>query len=328
MNLEKYKTQVGNFIRESRHNLGISQRKLITDEQGDTIISEKTLIEIEKGRKAPRPDTLSILLRRLGKTMADVLVLFDDDIEEMKREEFEARVSEISKLIDASKLAEAHASYKTLVAENWYNHEDAKVKQDLLFLKGALFFDLFDEPELGLAVLERSLKQTRPLIVQSDSGRFGLNSSYIESHALTETEYLLIINIIIHYFDTDEMLMVKDMCQTIIYSLNHNQVERHLRDDIMNHTYSLLSECLLLLGDFEGAMEIANQGIGLCVSNQSYKNLGIHHYNKGAAIYKNGDTKAAFACFHKAVAICEALDLNDQLATIIENAREDFSLTI
>ena len=320
MDLEKYKVEVGRFIKETRQSQKISQKRLITDENGHQIISEKTLIEIEKGRKTPRPDTLNLLLQKLNKDMLDVLFLFEDN----NRLRFENRVCEIRSLINEEKCEQANLYYKQLEAEDWYDRKNPKISQALLYLKGCIYGDLYKEADLSLELFQKSLKQTRPLIFHPETGQIQLD----DSTALTKIEYILLINIGIHYGDKDEMENAVRIFNIIIASVTSDAVDIEMRDSILNQVYFLLSDGLLNLERYHDALAIINQGIALCEKTQIAQNLGYLHYNKGITLYCLGDVVAAFVCFEQSKMVFKALNQQEHIDICKNYAKMDLGIDI
>jgi len=324
MDLEKYKAQVGNFIKETRQAQKMSQKQLITDENGHQIISEKTLIEIEKGRKVPRPDTLSLLLSKLGKSILDVLVLFEGN----EQLHFENRVWEIRSLLRENTLDKANLYYEQLEAEDWYDRKNPKVIQALLYLKGALYHELYREPDLALEALGKGLEQTRPLIFRSRAGSLKLDEAYIEATSLTKMEYLLLLNIGILYADTDELEDAVRICRIIITSITGGLVELEMRDYILSHVYYILSDSLLGLKRYQESLTISNQGIELFEKVQTAKHLGWLYFNKGIALYCLCDEATALSCFKQSQMMFEALGQQEYIDLSKNYAKENFGIEI
>jgi len=324
MDLEKYKAQVGKFIKETRKAQNMSQKKLITDKNGHQIISEKTLIEIEKGRKAARLDTLHLLLEKLGKSMLDVLVLFEDN----NQLRFENRVWEIRSLIREDKLDKANLYYEQLESEDWYDRGNPKIIQSLLYLKAVIYGDLYEEPDLSLELLQKSLKQTRPLIFCAEAGTAQLDKAYIEATVMTEKEYLLLLNIGIYHSDMQDLEVSVRICNMIITSINSELVEADMRDSVLTNVYYILSDSLLGLKRYNESLTVSNQGIKLCEKIQTTRNLGWLYFTKGAALHCIGDAAAALSCFNQSQMIFNALDQQEHIDDGKKYAKENLGIEI
>ncbi|MCL2222651.1 MAG: helix-turn-helix transcriptional regulator [Oscillospiraceae bacterium] len=324
MDLEKYKAQVGRFIKKTRKSKKMSQMKLITDERGFQIVSEKTLIEIEKGRKTPRPDTLDLLLSRLGKSMLDILADFEDD----DLLHFENRVQEIRSLLNAKKYEQANSCYKQLESEDWYDRGNPKISQALLYLKAIIYGDLHRDPDLSLDTLLQSLEQTRPLALRSIAGQSPLDETYIRATVFSKREYLILVNISVCYADKNELEAAIRICNLIIASITSGSVEIDMREYILNHAYFIFAVTLLELGRYNESLEASNQGIELCEKNQTVQNLGCLYFHKGLALYCLGYIVAAFSCFTQSQMVYKVLHQDENVKFNKSYAKEVFGIEI
>lgn len=322
MDIEKYKSQVGTFIKQTRQAQKMSQKELITDENGNQIVSEKTLIEIEKGRKAPRPDTLNLLLRKLSKSMLDILVEFENNDHLL----FENRFQEIRSLIEGHKYEQAELCYKQLEAENWYDQKNPKIIQALLHLKAVIYADLYRETDLALDLCYESLMQTQPLAFKSETVPFQLDEEYIKATVLSKREYIILINIGVSYADKNELEAAIRICNNVIVSITGRPVEIEMRDFILNYVYFLLSDCLLGLERYHESLTVINQGIELCEKNQTVMNLGYLYFNKGIVLHFLGEPEAACMCFEQSQIIYKALNQQEFIDINKNYAKETYGI--
>jgi len=324
MDIEKYKAQIGAYIKRTRKARKMSQRELITDDEGFQIVSEKTLIEIEKGRKAARTDTLSLLLRRLDKSMLDILAELEND--DVLR--FENRAWEIYSLMLAGKNEQANSEYEQLEAEYRYNQDDPKTAGMLLSLKVSILGDLSNEPDLALEAMQNYLLKTHPSLFNSGIIPMQLDEQYIEKTTLTKAEYLKLVNISVFYIDKDELEVAVSLLNSIIASITNGLLEAGFKASMLCQIYYIFSYALLEAGRHEDSLAAITRGIEFCEQTQNAQNLGWLHFNKGIALYMLSNKEDADDCFSRAHTIFAAFMQNEYIEDSLNYAREEFGIEL
>jgi transcriptional regulator with XRE-family HTH domain len=324
MDIEKYKAQVGAYIKKTRKAKKMSQRELITDDDGFQIVSEKTLIEIEKGRKAARPDTLNLLLRKLDKSMVDVLAEFEND--GILR--FENRAWEIHSLMLGGKNEQANSEYEQLDSENWYNRDDPKTAGMLLSLKAGILGDVSNEIDLALEAIQNHLLKTHPALFKSETTLMQLDEQYIEKTTLKKSEYLKLVNISILYADKDELETTVNLLSSIIISITDGLLEASFKASVLCQIYYILSYALLESGSYEDSLVAITHGIELCEQTQNAQNLGWLHFNKGIALTMLGNKESAKDCFSRAHTIFAAFMQDEYIEDSTNYAKEEFGIEL
>ena len=75
MELHRYRKEIGALVRKFREEAGLTLQELINKEREDyALVSENTLLDLEKGKKIPKQEILDAILNALGITMQDLLL--------------------------------------------------------------------------------------------------------------------------------------------------------------------------------------------------------------------------------------------------------------
>lgn len=234
--------RLGDIVRMTRKSLSITQEQL-----SDEICSVETLSRIENGNQNPSKDVYELLMERMGRirdraysmlSVTDLKVLeqmklFEDYIRQYDFDKADQALIEIKKTTGNSILDKQFM----IRAETIVNY----------YLKRI-------DVEECLAGFQRAIQLTIP--------KYG--SISLANWPLSYNEALLLINISIAYYEKEDYINAIAVIKEAYNALKQSYMEEQQRAILQVTIVNNLSKWYGLVGNYEEAINIANEGIQIC----------------------------------------------------------------
>lgn len=234
--------RLGDMVRMTRKSLSITQEQLC-----DEICSVETLSRIENGSQNPSRDVYELLMERMGRirdraysmlSVSDLKVL-----EQMKLFEDYIRQYDFNKA-DQALIEIKKAAGNSVLDKQFIIRAEAIVNYYLKRIN-------VDECLEGF---QRAIQLTIP--------KYGTIS--LANWPLSYNETLLLINISIAYYEKEDYINAIEVIKEAYYALKHSYMEEKQRAILQVTIANNLSKWYGLVGKYEEAITIANEGIHTC----------------------------------------------------------------
>ena len=238
--------RLGDIIRMTRKSLSITQEQLSED-----ICSAETLSRIENGSQNPTRDTYELLMERMGRirsraysmlSVSDLKVLemmkeFEDYIKLYNFDKANHVLQEIKDITGNSKLDQQFI----IRAESLVNYYLKRINSEE-YLKG----------------FQNAIRLTIP----------NYGSISLSNWPLSFNEAMLLINISIAHAEHEEYLEAIKLIEEAYNAMKQSYMDEQQRVILQVTIITNLSKWYGLIGEFEKAIDIANEGISLCKRNK------------------------------------------------------------
>lgn len=303
--------RLGDIIRMSRKSLSITQEQLC-----DEICSVETLSRIENGSQNPSRDTYELLMERMGRireraysmlSVSDFKVLekmklFEDFISLYNYKQAETILNEIKEILGNSILDKQFL----IRAESQVNYHMKRINK-----------------EEYLEECQKAIRLTIP--------RYG--SISLANWPLNFNETVLLINISIALAESEEYNKAITILEDVYSAMNQSYMDEQQRIAIQVTIANNLSKWYGLVGKFQKAIEIANDGILLCKKHRFSNALPNLLYgvawNKEQLINQGERSpyskKECLSCLKQAYYISMAMQMPYIQQFILTHIRENYN---
>lgn len=277
---------VGDFLRETRLRKGYTQ-----EEVSYGICTPASLSRIENGMQKPGRLILEKLFERLG-TENNLFNSF------VSKEEMELYL-EIQTLIRNVTDGDLHRIEEQIdIVEKLTQNTSELERQSLFWAKGTLAAQKYGNNEKAMEWLMRAIRITLP----DFDGK-----NPLRNHLLTFDEITIINSIAVRYAENEDLLTAIQLNMWLKEYMENRIVDGKMKTTKYPMILYNLSCWLEDKECYKEELEMAEQGIELCVK---YGNLALFPklvLNKGSALARLGDHENARKYLHQAVTIFEAM---------------------
>ena len=300
MDLEKYKEEIGEFVRKARKEKGISLQQFT---ERYNIVAENTLIDLEKGRKVPKQEILDLVLNAIDKDMQDVWDEVGKDIQICLNDD----LSKIDTLVLAYKYKEAKIIYDKLIKDKYYDSDNPRNKQSMAYYEGVFVSKIDKKPAQALKILKEGLSRRRPglfCLIGKNGKKLNIdkiNYDNLKVTGLSYIDYRMLSSIANIQFELGFYEDSIELSYSIVSSLNTEQVDMFLRHRLLDLIYFNFSTHLMDVKRYEEALEICNLGIALSKKIKVTRFLADLYSNKAEILSYQKNREEAHHYFKLAV---------------------------
>ncbi|MCL1948801.1 MAG: helix-turn-helix transcriptional regulator [Turicibacter sp.] len=271
---------IGEFIRKTRKQLGITQEEL-----AEPYMDRSHISKIERGVVTPDYGTLKVLLERLGVTEQHLGDFFISDEE--------ARIQECFSLLDglivrgefqaAKSQLEELKSIPSVEQKGFY-------RQKLLLSEGIIILQTGENLDAAYARLQEAMRIS---VLNFDESR-------IEDYLLTKNDVLVINNIVVYH----TLMNNREKSVEILYRLKKNFDTRFVDVQSKGAMYTLLLANLTYLLEelerYQEAVELCDLGKKVCLGLGKAEMLPSFVAIKANCLYELGNEELAQQMFKQA----------------------------
>lgn len=296
---------LGEHIKKQREKLGLTQEQVCAG-----ICEQVTLSRLENGRQTPSRTRVNAILQRLGLPEDRYYMLLTKnelEIEALKKE-----------IVACNALDRAKEGFSKLEQlEALVDPEDHLEKQFLLRSKALLgCLDGRYTKEEKLKMLLQAICLTIP----------DFDLEQIGAHLYTVDEMKLINQIAGVYSDLGQNKKAADIFYQLLKYVQKHQQETVISSGMLPMVLGNYARALDLCGDYEGAVDYAQQGIEACVRYGHYQMLyACLAIQAESYHFMQQDEKSAEA-YHEAYCLCKVIGRKESMLAIREEAKKYLGL--
>ena len=301
------KQYVGSLLKRMRKQVGITAGDL-AKKAG---VSRATISNIENGRVNPNQDTINLIFENLYMDLDSL------DIHLLNKEEMQWQI--IMDEIDAHLMNNRYIKAAPLVLqlkEDEAFNEKKSHTQYVLFCDALIYKDRTKDNVGFLSILYQAIK-----IGYSD-----FNYEYIRDYYLSRVELKIITNIASAYSEMDNLDRAINIMQDLKRNFDENCIDRDYKGKQYPHILYDLSTYLAKKGRLDDALDIAGQGITVCLDTGYLAFLPKLQFNKGYYHVEQGENEIGITDIKQAYFTLRLYQDHDNADIIAAYVKEKFGL--